>query len=406
MTFSAVQRRDLWLLAVLRGVSFLGDSVALVTLYLRLAHFGHAWMIAALSIAAALPLVVLSPIAGIVIDHTPAKRLLSSLCVVEALVCVAIGYWHAPLTTIALMALLSCSVAFSFPGYSALVPKVAGEENINKANSIMQAVVGIASVAGPGLGGLLVGLVGQSWPLYFDAGSFVVAAFATLALVTDRRPEPGTVRPRKGERDFGAGRRILFGDPVLRPLVVTFLVFLLALIMVNVAEVFFITRTLHASALVYGSIGASFGVGNIAGSLASPLVKQQDMHLVRACIISVGFIGVLMGAVGLVEQVTWVFPLMIVIGVGVGVINVEFNTLMTVRTPEAQRGQMFSASNAVFTSAEIGATALGGVFLSLVAPRTLFQISGVASTMAVVILGPVALRAARRSTPPANDQGA
>ena len=50
------RRRDLRLLALLRGVSFLGDSVALVTLYLRLAPQGHAWEIAALSIAGALPL--------------------------------------------------------------------------------------------------------------------------------------------------------------------------------------------------------------------------------------------------------------------------------------------------------------------------------------------------------------
>ena len=77
MTFSSVQKRDLTLVAILRGVSYLGDAIALVALYLRLAHGAHAsWAIASLSVAAALPLVVLSPISGFIIDHTPVKRLL------------------------------------------------------------------------------------------------------------------------------------------------------------------------------------------------------------------------------------------------------------------------------------------------------------------------------------------
>ena len=127
MTFSPVQRRDLTLVAILRGVSYLGDSIALIALYLRLSHGSHAsWAIAALSIAAALPLVLLSPISGFIIDHTPVKRLLVILCLFEGTVSVGIGLWHGRIITIGLMALLSCSVAFSLPGYSALVPAIAG----------------------------------------------------------------------------------------------------------------------------------------------------------------------------------------------------------------------------------------------------------------------------------------
>ena len=91
MTFSPVQRRDLTLVAILRGVSYLGDSIALIALYLRLSHGSHAsWAIAALSIAAALPLVLLSPISGFIIDHTPVKRLLVILCLFEGTVSVGI----------------------------------------------------------------------------------------------------------------------------------------------------------------------------------------------------------------------------------------------------------------------------------------------------------------------------
>src|SRR5665647_359845 len=92
--YSPVQQRDIRLLAGLRGVSFLGDAVALITLYLRLAPQGHAWAIAALSIAGAAPLVLLAPLAGQAVDRLPAKRLLTLLGVAEALICVGIGAWH------------------------------------------------------------------------------------------------------------------------------------------------------------------------------------------------------------------------------------------------------------------------------------------------------------------------
>jgi MFS family permease len=391
-----VQKRDLTLVAILRGVSYLGDAIALVALYLRLAHGAHAsWAIASLSVAAALPLVVLSPISGFIIDHTPVKRLLVILCLFEGVVCIGIGLWHGRVVTVGLMALLSCFVAFSFPGYSALVPTIAGEDNLTAANSTMQSVQGIAAVAGPGLGGLLVGLLGQSWPLYFDAISFGLGALGTVMLVTDRRPHPGAERPKKGERDLGAGMRILFKDGVLRPLVITFVVFLLTLVMINVAEVFFITETLHSSALMYGLVGASFGAGNVVGAVASSKLKQDDVALAKASLVALIVVSIFVGLIGLVEHVGYLYPILVVMGIAVGLLNVAFTTLMTVRTPEAQRGRMFAASNAAFTSAEILGTVFGGLILTLVAPRTVFQIAGVVTTIVALLFGPIALRATR-----------
>ena len=170
---------------------------------------------------------------------------------------------------------------------------------------------------------------------------------------------------------------------------------MLSLIIINVAEVFFITRTLHSTALVYGLVSTSFGVGNIVGALASSKVKQDDIALVRAALLSIVVIGVSVGAIGLVEHVSYMFPLLAVTGVAVGVVNVSTTTLLTIRTPEKVRGQMFAASNAIFTSAEIASTALGGLILTLIAPRTVFQVAGIVSTAAVLLIGPFTLRASR-----------
>lgn len=406
MAFTPVQRRDLRLLAGLRGITYFGDSMALVTLYLRLAPIGHAWAVAALSIAGTLPLVVLAPIAGHVVDHVPAKRLLTRLGLVEAAICLGIGHWHSMTATLLLMLALSTCVAFSFPGYSALVPTVAGEDNISRAQGLMQAAQGGAAVLGPITGGLLVGWTGQSWPLFLDAGCYLVAALATTRLRHDRRPSPTNAIERLESGKMMAGVLFLWNDRLLRPIVLTTLVFLFTLNIINVGEVFFVTVTLHASAIYYGLLGASFGLGLVAGSLLAGKLDQGHLHLARRIFLAIVVVGVMFGLVGLVTRVEFIYPLMVVAGVSAGIAQVAFMTLCTVRSAELLRGRVFAAVGAIFTGGQIGATALGGLVLSLVAPRTVFQVGGVVATLSAVVLGPLALRASSSArTHELDDQG-
>lgn len=395
MGYSPSQRHDIGLLALFRGGSYLGDAVALVTLYLRLAPGGHAWQIATLSIAASLPLVAFAPLAGYAVDRLPAKSLLTLLGLCEAAVCLGVGYWHGVASTILLMLALSSFVAFSMPGYSALVPYIAGEENVARSQGLMQSVAGVAAVAGPALGGLLVGSVGQSWPLYVDAMSFAVCALGTTLLHHDRLPSPGSAIERARSEQMTAGLTLLLTDRLLRPLVVTIAIFILSLGMVNVSEVFFVTRTLHASATLYGLIGASFGLGLIIGSLLAGRSSQGVVSLARTVLLAVLAIGVAIGAVGLVTHVYYIYPLMALAGVAEGIANVCAMTLFTLRTPERLRGRMFAGVNAIFTGGQLGATAAGGLVLLVFAPRTVFQIGGGLSSISVLILGPLALRASR-----------
>lgn len=393
MTYSKAQRRDVRLLAYLRGASFLGDTVALIALYLRLAPIGHAWAIAALAVAGSLPLVVLSPLAGQVADKVPAKRMLTILGLVEGLVCTGIGLWHGVAVTLGLMLALSCGVAFSLPGYSALVPSIAGEDNVARAQGMMQSVQGAAGVAGPALGGLLVGATGQSWPLYIDAISFALCALGTSLLHHDRRPSAHATIENLEHRQLMAGVRILWNDRIVRSVTIVISIFIFALGTTNVGEVFFATQTLHGSATLYGFIGASFGLGSIGGALVAGRMRQEVVPLVRSVMVTIVVIGVTIGAVGLVEEIGYIYPLMVVAGFAAGIATVASNTLVALRTPEHLRGRVFSAFGAIFTAGELGSFAAGGLILSVLAPRTIFQIAGIASTLAAVVLGPFALRA-------------
>ncbi len=406
MTLEPVQRRDLALLATLRGVSFLGDFAAFTALFLRLAPAHHPWAIAALAIAGSLPLVLLAPVAGHVVDRVAAKRLLVLFGLGEAVACVGLGHWHGLVATLVLMVVLNCMVAFSFPGYSALVPSTVGEENVGQAQGMLQASQALASVIGPVLGGLLVGSTGQSWPLYVDAISFVLAAVATGWLRHDRRPSPRTTLSDVEAEHEGmmAGVAFIFRDGLLRVVEISVGVFMLSLGMINVAEVFFVTQTLHGTATEYGLIGACFGVGTVVGALSARRLSQEVAHLARTVIVAIIVIGAAICSVGLMTRVIWVYPPLVVAGVAVGFANVSVMTLFTVRTPERLRGRVFAGVGGVITACEIAATALGGVVLTVVTPRTVFLAAGAAATLVAMVLGPLGLRAVAKRPPALDEQ--
>lgn len=380
------------MLTLLRGLTMMGDGSALIAIYLRLGHTGHPWNIALLAIVTALPMIVLSPVAGFVIDNYSAKRLLGALAVFEALTCVAIGHFHGVAITLALMGVLNIGVAFSLPGYSAYLPTLAGEENINKANGILQTAQGVSQVFGPAFGGFLVGTVGQSWPLFIDAIGLGISALGLVLLSQDRRPDPDHVVAKKGERDLGSGFRMLYDDTLLFWWSISSTAFILMLGMIFVADVFFITETLHASSLQYGFTNTFFGLGTIVGSVLGGRLAQSAKTLVTVGELSIAGIGVTFAGVGLVESISYMYPLLFVGGLCVGLVNVCYNSLIMIRASEEFRGRIGSAAGALFTSGNLGATALGGLLLMWLAPRTIFQLAGVASVITVVVFGPLCYR--------------
>lgn len=398
MALTGVRRRDLRLLAALRGVSVAGDEVALVALYLRVAHGAsgdRGWMIAALAVAGALPLAVLAPFAGALVDRAPARALLAAVGTVEALVCVGLGAWHGDAATIVLMALLTCGVAVTAPGYAALAPTISGDEHLVEAQSLLQSVQSAALSAGPALGGLLVAALGQGGPLFVDAASFALAALGTLALHTDRRPTSVTPSGRRGTK---GGLRHVLADPFIRPAVVTSTVVMASIGAINVAEVLFITRTLHADAFAYGLAGTSFGIGSIGGALAARRLPRDPLTLVRATLWGIFAAGVVLTVVALIEHVGYLFPLMVALGLTIGLVNVAATTLYALRTPEGLRGRAFAATGALFTSAQLSSMVAGGALLSVVAPRTVFVMAGLLATLSVGLVAPLQLRRSRRAT--------
>ncbi|HEY7931982.1 MAG TPA: hypothetical protein VIC81_06975, partial [Acidimicrobiales bacterium] len=80
------------------------------------------------------------------------------------------------------------------------------------------------------------------------------------------------------------------------------------------------------------------------------------------------------------------------------VANVAATTLFALRSPEAVRGRVFAALNAGTTTAQLGATVIGGAVLAVLAPRSVYRFGGGLATLSALVFGYLALRALRRHT--------
>ena len=385
--------RDAWLTATARGQSILGDEVAYVALAWRLKGHGPGFIMA-LALSLAIPQVLISPWAGLLADRLPARRLVSITTMAQALVCVAL-VWTSPLLSVVCMALLSLGSAIANPAMGALVPRLVPAEELPQFMGLASTFTSLGAILGPAVGGTLVAVAGTHVPLVLDAASFAVYAVLIRLLKTDRVPEK---RPRsqRQPREWAAGWRVLRADPVMATLLTILVFAVLGIGAINVAEVFFITQTLHGSSLVYGILGLTFGGGNLVGALLFPRLKVPRPRRPLAAMLCSWSIasGILIFGV---SRTAWMAAVgCLIVGIANGTINMLFGLLMADRVPDEVRGRFGAVFGSAVTSASITSMVAAGALLPLFAPETILTGGGVLAVVACGCGLPFLLRALRR----------
>ncbi len=396
------RNRDLVLVTAGQGVSALGNAVVATTLVLFMQAHGHtAWAVAGVLAADMLPLVLLAPIAGVIVDRVDSRLLIVTAGVWQAACCLALASTDSLALVFPLVAAVGIGSTVALPAYSALLPRIVGEDRISKASSIVGTCTGMAAIAGPGIGGLLYATTGLRGPYLVDAVSFVVLAGTGMLVRTrrrggDRTPSAATPRARDG---------IVFvwGNPLLRALIVMAVAFVVVGEAINVAEVYFVRDTLHQSAATYGLLSMTWAVLALGGSAFAGRFEGRPA-LVRGIFGSgVG----LAGAVALIAAApsVWVLVAIFVVGGACnGFISVCLGALLLSATPDEQRGRVMATFLGLVRAAGIGALGLGGLLVGAFDPRTVFAICGLAAIGALLLTARPLLPFARDSrTDPVED---
>jgi MFS family permease len=344
------------------------------------------WAVAGLLAAGAVPIVVLAPLVGSLVDLFDSRQLIVVSSLWQGVACLLLAFVEQPLVVLLLVALNACGTAVTNPLFLALVGALVPDGDLAPANSVQQGAVTIATMAGPAVGGLLTGLTGGARvPLLLDAAVFVVVAGAGLLIAVRRRPSSSAPTAR-------AGIAMLFTDRVLAAGVALAVLLPLVVHLIYVAQVYLVRDTFGASGLAFGLLQTTQMAGLLIGTVvASRLNTVRRIVLgapVSATVMSVAII-----LVGLLGSLSAAFVLYVVAGVCMSMVSVSVGTLLLLRTPAPAIGRVMASFTAVHRASGLIAYGLGAIVVGLLPPEMVYVLSGTGALVIVASLVPASRRA-------------
>jgi MFS family permease len=390
----SVRDRDLRLLAGAIAVSAIGDFVAMIALALRANAHWEGGGVAILLICLWSPVALLAGHVGALVDRVETRALAVGSAVFQALVATALAFTHSLAATCALALVLGIGIAVSGAAEFALVPLLAGSRSIGRANGVVESMRGIGFVIGPAIGGLLAGGGGPRLALLADAATFVLVG-AVLAMLPVRRRVAHAPGHAPRARD---GLRLLFADPVLAVTLGTGAVTLVFMSASIPADIVYAKNVLGMGDFAVGLVLTVWAFGMVAAANLLPA------RIPAAAVATATLIGATVQGAAKFTAPFWLsYPFMLACwtagGMGHGVKNTGFRTLIHNRVVDTSHGRAFAAFNGLRNTAELLALAAGGALVATLGARGTLWIAGGAS--AVVALAGTATLAARRDQPAA-----
>jgi MFS family permease len=267
---------------------------------------------------------------------------------------------------------MGCLNAIAMPAEFSLLPLVAGERDLARANGRVEFARYAGFILGPAAGGLLAAAGGTTGALLANAGTFVVLAGVSAAMRVDWVPHAHHARERM--RD---GIDFLARDRELAPVVGIVFVSLLLMTATPAAAVFFAQEDLAMGPEGFGILMSVWGAGMAIGAMAiAPRFGRGAMAAGAVAAVAAQGAGIMVPA--LWPMVWLAIAGYLFGGVSHGTKNVLARTLIHHRAPERLRGRAFAAFNGLRNGAELVALTLGGLAIAALGARwTLVYAGGV-----------------------------
>jgi DHA3 family tetracycline resistance protein-like MFS transporter len=253
-------------------VSLLGDGVFVVAVAWQSYELSNSpFALSLVMLAMTVPHVLFLLIGGVVSDRWDRRRLMLAADLTRGLVVAVVGVlsltgsltlgWLSLLT-----AVYGAGTAFFGPAFDSIVPDVVPRPMLGQANSLDQLVKPLAlRIAGPALGGFMIGIGDPGHAFVFDALTFGASAVAVAAMQVDpggRREEATSLR-----RDLVDGLSYVRSHVWLwGTFAAAAVAYLLFMGPVEVLLPFIVKEEMGRSAGDLGFIFAFGGVGSIAAA--------------------------------------------------------------------------------------------------------------------------------------------
>jgi len=354
------RNRNFRLLYIGQTISQLGDWFNAVAVYALLLDLtGSATAVAWMMIVQFMPMALVGPFAGVVVDRVNRRRLMVAAdlargCLILGLLLVrrADQVWIAYVV----MALTIAATAFFEPARTATIPNITSEEELLPANALSSATWSAMLAVGASIGGIVTAIAGRNIAFAINAASFFWSAFFIGRTRYDATPtvvdRPTTFATLTGISDLVEGFRYVRRESHVAALMCVKAGWGLAggvllLLTIFGQRVFPVAGGAAAGiGVLYGARGVGAGLGPIA---LRWILGQQPRTLRRTIgpaffVVGIFYIA-LAGAPSLWTAALWV----LCAHFGGSILWVFSTVLLQLEVPDRFRGRVFAAELAMVT---------------------------------------------------------
>jgi MFS transporter, DHA1 family, staphyloferrin A biosynthesis exporter len=329
---------------------------------------GSAALLGLMSLASAIPMILLSLFGGAVADRFPKKRLIQMSQVAMSAVslgnaiAISTGYLSPqhPESVWVLMVgaiIMGIIMALAMPSRQSIVPELVRRDQIMNAVSLNTLGMSVFQLVGPALAGYIVAAWGYAAVFFCMTGLNALAILATSFLPTTK-PAPG--RRKNVLVDVGQGLKYIASHKTILSILLLFVASVLLAMPYQMLMPVFAKDILKVGIQGQGTLMSVSGIGALAASLTLASLPSRKKGLVL--IVSNAVMGIAL--VVFAFSVSWPLSLATMVFVGMGRIgnNTSGATILQMQTEPEYLGRVMSVMMMNF-----GLSGLGTFFAGVMA---------------------------------------
>ncbi len=361
-------------------VSNLGDTlnyVALVVLVYRLSGSGLA--VSTTVVFEIVPVLLVAPFAGVVIDRFPRKAILIASDVARALLMLgliaATETWHVYLVA----ALLTTATVFFTPTIQAIVPAIVAEDALLAANSVAWSTGRLVQIVASAVAGGLIAAVGTDWAFALNGLTFLVSAALIGRIAIPAHAGQLGEGSRRGFsgylRDARAGLAFARSDPFISRFLPVQAIASLGVGATSALLVVLSERHLGLPPAGFAWLLLAIGAGALLGPFLLGAITQDYRNA------KLLFVPYLVRGVGDVLIAVFIplpvaLAILFVYGLNTSTGVVVSNSLLQSQVPEGVRGRVYTLLDVTWNLLRLVSLAAGGALAEALGVRPVYYLGG------------------------------
>jgi len=307
-----------------------------------------------------LPVLLLSPYAGVIADRFPKRRLLQvtqgTMAVTSLMLGVIAALGVAETWMVWSLAFaFGVGSAFDAPARQSFVSEMVGQDDVTNAVGLNSAAFNTARIVGPGVAGLMIGALGggmeaTGWVILVNAFSYLAVILQLERMDTRALHSPKPAGRRPGM--LIEGLRYLRGQPKMLTILV--LVFFAGTFGMNfqMTSALMATEVFDKGASEFGLLGSALAVGSLTGALLAARRVRPRLRLLVGAAIAFGVAEIVAGMLPSYVAFALFCPL---IGLATITLLNSANATLQLECDPAFRGRVM----AIYMTIVMGGTPIG-----------------------------------------------